>query len=155
MLSITILYIRWGRTNGTCRSQIGPDRLQITTLLDHVRASGGGGGGGGLVFALEMGMGVPTASSKPDPVAIRLMAKKTPCPNFEINTGFNWLILLRCNFYLYTSCFMVFFSSLIFVYAILRLSALRLEKSDGIRLIMAWEICKIHANRVPRVESPK
>ena len=46
-------------------------------------------GGGGLVFALEMGMGVPTACSKPDPVAIRLMAKKTPCPNFEINTEFN------------------------------------------------------------------
>ena len=45
--------------------------------------------GGGGVLALEMGRGVPPACSKPDPVAIRLTAKKTPCPNFEINTEFN------------------------------------------------------------------
>ena len=38
------------------------------------------GGGGGL--ALEMDRGVPPAWSKPDPVPIRLAAKKTPCPNF-------------------------------------------------------------------------
>ena len=36
-----------------------------------------------------MGRGVPPACSKPDPVAIRLAAKKTPCPNLEINTEFN------------------------------------------------------------------
>ena len=33
--------------------------------------------GGGGVLALEMGRGVPPACSKPDPVAIRFMAKKT------------------------------------------------------------------------------
>ena len=37
------------------------------------------------------GRGVPLACSKPDPVAIRLMANKTPCPNFEIKTEFYWL----------------------------------------------------------------
>ena len=45
--------------------------------------------GGGGVLAFEMGVGVPPACSKPASVAIRLMAKKTPCPNFEINTQFN------------------------------------------------------------------
>ena len=41
----------------------------------------------GGVLALEMGRDtLHSACSKPDPVAIRLMAKKTPCPNFEINT---------------------------------------------------------------------
>ena len=40
---------------------------------------------------------------------------------------------------------MGFFSSLLFVYEISRLSALRLGKSDGIRLIMAREISKIYA----------
>ena len=38
---------------------------------------------------LETGGGVPPSCSKPDPVAISLTAKKTPCPNFEINTEFN------------------------------------------------------------------
>ena len=53
------------------------------------------GGGGGVVrgvrgvLAFEMGRGVPPACLKPDPVAICLTAKKTPCPNFEINTEFN------------------------------------------------------------------
>ena len=47
------------------------------------------GGGEGGVLALEMGRGVPPACSKPDPDAFRLTAKKTPCPNFEINTKFN------------------------------------------------------------------
>ena len=42
----------------------------------------GGGGGGGRVLAFEMGRGVHPAWSKPDPVAIRLMAQNTPCPNF-------------------------------------------------------------------------
>ena len=37
-------------------------------------------GGGGGVLVLEMGKG--------DPVPIRLSAKKTPCPNLEINTEF-------------------------------------------------------------------
>ena len=41
------------------------------------------------VLALEMGRGVPPECSKHDPVAIRLTAKKAPCPNFEINTKFN------------------------------------------------------------------
>ena len=45
-------------------------------------------GGGGGVLALEMGRGVPPALSKPDPVAICLMAQKTPCPNFGINIFF-------------------------------------------------------------------
>ena len=49
-------------------------------------------GGIGLL-ALEMGRDVPPACSKPDPVAIRLMAKKTPCPDFaNINTEFDWLV---------------------------------------------------------------
>ena len=42
-----------------------------------------GGGGGGV------GWWVPPACSKPDSVAIRLMRKKPPCPNFEITTEFN------------------------------------------------------------------
>ena len=42
--------------------------------------------------SLSGGGGVPPACSKPDSVAIRLMAKKPPCPNFEINTEFNWLV---------------------------------------------------------------
>ena len=42
-----------------------------------------------------------------------------------------------CNYYQYTSCFMVFLSYLRFVYNILRTSALRLEKCDGIRLMIA------------------
>ena len=46
-------------------------------------------GGGGVVLALEMCRGVPPACSKPDPVPIRLAAKKTPCPNLEINDEFN------------------------------------------------------------------
>ena len=41
---------------------------------------------------LVAGRGVPPTCSKPDPVAIRLMAKKTLCPNFEINTEFNRLV---------------------------------------------------------------
>ena len=48
-----------------------------------------GGGGGVMVLALEMGRVVPPAWSKLDPVAIRLIAQKTPCPNFEFNTEFN------------------------------------------------------------------
>ena len=44
-----------------------------------------GAGGGGL----EMGGGVLPALSKPDPVAIYLMAQKTPCTYFEVNTEFN------------------------------------------------------------------
>ena len=39
-----------------------------------------------------MGRGVPPAWTKPDPVAIRLIAQKTPCPNFEFNTEFNRLV---------------------------------------------------------------
>ena len=35
--------------------------------------------------------GLPPACLKPDPVAIRLTAKKTICLNFEINTKFNLL----------------------------------------------------------------
>ena len=45
--------------------------------------------------------------------------------------------LVRIYPCLYTSCFMVFLSSFISVFEILRLPALRLQKSDGIRLIMA------------------
>ena len=45
--------------------------------------------GGGGALALEMGRGVSPACSKPDPVPIRLAARKTPCPNLEINTEFN------------------------------------------------------------------
>ena len=37
-----------------------------------------GGGGGGI--ALKMGRGVPPACSKPDPVPIRLVAKRHPVP---------------------------------------------------------------------------
>ena len=40
-------------------------------------------GGGGGVLAFEMGRGVPPACLKPDPVPIRLAAKKTPCPNLK------------------------------------------------------------------------
>ena len=47
------------------------------------------GGGGGRLPALEMGRSVPPACSKPDPVPIRLVAKKFPYPNLEINTEFN------------------------------------------------------------------
>ena len=57
----------------------------LLLLLVAPRARGGGG-----ELALEMGEGVTPARSKPDPVAIRLMmAQKTPCPNFEINTEFD------------------------------------------------------------------
>ena len=35
------------------------------------------------------GLALETACSKPDPVPIGLAAKKTPCPNLEINTEFN------------------------------------------------------------------
>ena len=41
-----------------------------------------------VLLALAMFRDVPPACSKGVPVAIRLMAKKTPCPNFEINTEF-------------------------------------------------------------------
>ena len=41
------------------------------------------------ILALEMGRGVRPAWSKSDPVAIRLMAQKTPCPNFEITTEYD------------------------------------------------------------------
>ena len=41
------------------------------------------------LLTLEMGRGVPPACSKLDPVPIRLAAKKTSCPNLEINTEFN------------------------------------------------------------------
>ena len=47
-------------------------------------------GGGEGALSLEMGRGVPPACSKPDPVPIRRAAKKTPCPNLETNTEFNW-----------------------------------------------------------------
>ena len=106
----------------------------------HAHPGGGGGVGWEGWLALEMGRG--------DPVAIRLMAKKTPCPNFEIYTEFNWLVYGAITTNIYTSCFMVLLSFLVFVYDILWLSALRLDKNDVIRLIMAWEISKIHANRV-------
>ena len=36
------------------------------------------------VLAQVLGRGVPLTWSKPDPVAIRLMAQKTPCPNFQV-----------------------------------------------------------------------
>ena len=48
-----------------------------------------GPAGEGVVLALEMGRGVPPACLKPDPVPIRIAAKKTPCPNLEITTEFN------------------------------------------------------------------
>ena len=91
-----------------------------------------------------MGRGVALACSKPDPVAIRLTAKKTPWPNFEVNTEFNWLVYGVITTGQYTSCFMIFLSSLIFVYTILR-------------LIMAWKISKIHAtvNGCPELEAQK
>ena len=42
------------------------------------------------ITPLQMGRaGVPPALCKPDPVAICLMAQKTPCSNFEICTEFN------------------------------------------------------------------
>ena len=41
------------------------------------------------LFALELGWGVSLALSKPGPVAISLMAQKTPCPNLKKNTVFN------------------------------------------------------------------
>ena len=53
----------------------------------NVLCSPPGGGGGGT--RLRNGRGVPPACSKPDPVPIRLAAKKTPCRNLEINTEFN------------------------------------------------------------------
>ena len=91
-----------------------------------------------------MGRDVPPAWSKPIPVAIRLIAQKTPCPNFEFNSKFNWLVygVITTNL---PHVLMVFLSSIIFVYDILRLFAVRLENSDGIRLIIAWEISKTHA----------
>ena len=48
------------------------------------------GEGGWCLHALNMGRGVPPSRSKSDPVPIRFAAKKTPCPNLEINTEFNW-----------------------------------------------------------------
>ena len=60
----------------------------LSVSAHYVRPGDGGGG----VLALEMGRGVPQppAYSKPDPVPIRFAAKKTPCPNLEMNTEFNW-----------------------------------------------------------------
>ena len=62
-----------------------------------------------------MGRGVPPAWTKPDPVAIRIIAQKTPCPNFEFNTEFNRLVYgVITNSLLYV--LMVFLNSIIFVY---------------------------------------
>ena len=58
-------------------------------LARKISHDGAGYGRAQGLLALEMGRGVPSACSKPDPVAIRLMAKETPCPNFEINTEFH------------------------------------------------------------------
>ena len=100
--------------------------------------------GGGGVLALEMGRGVPPVWSKPDPVAIHLIAQKTPCPNFEFNTEFNWVVYgVITNILLHV--LMVFLSSIIFVYEMVKLLAVKLENSDGILLIIAWEISNIHA----------
>ena len=81
----------------------------------HMRVGPQSAGGGGGTRLRKIGRGVPSACSKPDPVAIRLMAKKTPCSNFEINTEFNLLVnhVYDVYFYQYTSCFMVFLNSLI------------------------------------------
>ena len=70
---------------------------------------------------------MPLVCSKPDPVAIRLMAKKAP-------NLMDWFMvqLLPIYFMLY----MVFLNSSLFVYEILGLSALRLERRGGIQLIM-------------------
>ena len=82
-----------------------------------------------------MGRGVPPALSKPDPVAIYLMAQKTPCPNFEINTKLNCLVygVITTNL---LRVLMVFSSSLTFRSEKLRLSVKRLGNSGGIRLKM-------------------
>ena len=50
---------------------------------------------------------------------------------------------------------MIVLSYLLFVYEILRLSAIRLEKCDGIRLIIAGKTRKIHAKWVLRAGSSK
>ena len=49
-------------------------------------------GGGGATRLSSRDRGVPPALSKSDPVAITLMAQKTPYSSFEINTEFNLLV---------------------------------------------------------------
>ena len=63
------------------------DDLKTPMFRSERTASSRAGGGG--VLALEIGRGVPPASSELDPVPIRLAAQKTPCPNLEITTEFN------------------------------------------------------------------
>ena len=109
-----------------------------------------GGGGGWGVLALEMGRGVPLRCLKPDPVPIRIMATKTPYPNFEINTEFNWLFYCVIS----TNILNILLSFKLFIICLCSF-ALRLEKSDGIQLMMAWKISKINASRVPRVVGSK
>ena len=76
------------------------------------------------------------------------MAKKTPCPNFEINNEFNWLVY-GCIFYQYILCFMVFLSSFVFFYAIMSISPLRLKKSDDAIHNFKWvKIIQIWQNKV-------
>ena len=68
-------------------------RCNATVFVpDMIGSCSPGERGGGGFLALEMGRGVPPACSKPDPVAIRLMAQKTPCSNFEINTEFDLFV---------------------------------------------------------------
>ena len=64
----------------------------------------------GGVLALEMGKGVLPALPQPDPVAIYLMAQKTPCPSFEINTELTYLFFW-CNNSNWLRVLMVFSSS--------------------------------------------
>ena len=107
-----------------------------------------------VVLALEMGMGVPPELTKPDRVTICLMAQKTPCPNFRINTEFNWLVygVITTNL---LHVLTVFSSSLIFCAEKLRLSAVRLGHNDGILLKMVWEISNKHAKAGAKAGSSK
>ena len=100
-----------------------------------------------------MGRGVPLTCSKPDPVPIRIMATKTPCPNFEINTEFNWLFYCVIS----TNILNILLSFKLFIICLCSFAAIcsEVKKSDGIQLMMAWKISKIHANRVPRVVGSK
>ena len=96
-----------------------------------------------LQLALGMGRGVPPALSKPDPVVICLMAQKTTCLNLKKKHWyeFNWLVygVIITNLF---RVLMVFSSSLLFCSEKLRLPAMRLGNSDGIRMQTAWETGK-------------
>ena len=70
------------------------------------------------------------------PLEVVDRGRQEPCPNFEINTEFDRLVygVITTNI---LHVLMVFLGSILFVYEILRLFAMRLENSDGIRLIIA------------------